>query len=99
MESLFANEAQQFKALFTDTTERLTEQALRQLGLLGNGFSVHLLMSPPGPGCVKTLAVFLCDGPVGLDGLSRGVLRFCGFVWLTGSRGPDFTVPSGDLAG
>ncbi len=33
MESLFANEAQRFKALFTDTTERLTEQALRQLGL------------------------------------------------------------------
>ncbi len=33
MESLFANEAQEFNALFTETTERLTEQALRQLGL------------------------------------------------------------------
>ncbi len=33
MESLFANEAQRFKALFTNITERLTDEALRQLGL------------------------------------------------------------------
>ncbi len=33
MESLFANQAQQFKALFADMTERLTDEALKQLGL------------------------------------------------------------------
>ncbi len=33
MELLFGNDAQRFKALFTDTTQRLTDQALRQLGL------------------------------------------------------------------
>lgn len=33
MDSLFADEAKQFKELFTHTTKLLTEQALRQLGL------------------------------------------------------------------
>ena len=55
--------------------------------------------SAVGPGCVKTLAIFPCDGPVGLDDLSGCILRFCRFASLTGSGGPDFAVPSGDLAG
>ena len=33
MESLFANEAQRFKEMFINITERLTDEALRQLGL------------------------------------------------------------------
>ena len=41
-------------------------------------------MSPLGPGWVKILAVFLCDGSVGLDDLSGCDLRF---VDLFGSRG------------
>ncbi len=56
-------------------------------------------MSALGPACVKTLANFLCDGAVGLDDLSRRVLRFRGFVWLTGSGWPAFAIPCGDLAG
>ncbi len=52
-----------------------------------------------GPGCVKTLAVFLYDGAVGLDDLSRRDFRFWGFVRQVRAYGPDFAVPRGDLAG
>ncbi len=55
--------------------------------------------SAMGPGCVKTLAIFLCDGPVGLDDLSGCIFRFCRFVCLTGSQGPRFAAPGGDSAG
>ncbi len=41
----------------------------------------------------------LCDG-LWVWMIYRGVLlRFCRLVWLTGSQGPGFTVPSGDSAG
>ena len=56
-------------------------------------------MFGPGLGCVKTLAVFLYDGAVGLDDLSRRVFRFWGFVRQVRAYGPDVADLGGDLTG
>ena len=44
----------------------------------------------------KRFLIFLCDGAVGLDDLSRRDLWSCRLVWLTGSGGPGFAILRGD---
>ena len=56
-------------------------------------------MSAYGSGCVETLAVCLCDAPVGFVDLSRRDLRFWRFAPLVRVFRPDLAVPCGDLAG
>ena len=56
-------------------------------------------MSAYGSGCVETVAVCLCDAPVGFVDLSRRDLRFWRFAPLVRVFRPDLAVPCGYLAG
>ena len=72
--------------------------------VIGAGGKADIACDPPSIGeppimtqaVYKRFLIFLCDGAVGLDDLSRRDLWSCRLVWLTGSGGPDFAILRGD---